>query len=272
MPAGNLTLTANFTIMVYTITAEPNNSNYGTVSGAGQYEYGDIATLTAFPEEGCEFVVWTEDGQVVSNQEIYIFIVVSDRDLIAHFQLISACPKPVALSVDEITEISATIHWVPSGSEDEWDVLWGLSGFDTITQGELISGLTEIQYVLEGLEQGTFYDFYVRAVCSDILNSGWAGPESFSTLYVGLEQVSKSPSFVIYPNPASDKLYLRYEQNSRQAQQLHIINSLGVVVMKRNEPIHDNYCLHINGLCPGIYIIQLLFDNNISSRVFIIRY
>jgi hypothetical protein len=135
MPDSNLSLTANFTIMVYTITAEPNNSNFGTVSGAGQYEHGDTATLTAFPEEGCQFIVWTEDGQAVSYQEIYIFIVVSDRDLIAHFQLISSCPKPVALSVDEITENSATIHWVPSGDEEEWDVLWGLSGFDTITQG-----------------------------------------------------------------------------------------------------------------------------------------
>ncbi len=270
MPPRDIELTANFALLVYTINAEPNNPDYGTVTGAGEYEHGDTVTLTAIPNEGYQFVVWTEDGSEVHYEEEYVFVAVSDRELIAHFQVITECPKPVALSVDDITLHSATLHWVPSGEEQEWDIIWGYTGFDTTDQGNLISGLTETEYLLDSLESGTLYDFYVRAICSDTTNSGWAGPETFSTLYVGQEHLKKETSFVIYPNPAKNELNIRYKQNtSLKAQKLQIINSLGIVVIEYKNTINDNFSVNLTGLKPGTYIIRLQFDNIIKNGVFI---
>jgi len=49
MPAKNVTITANYTIRQYTVSAAPNNPSYGTVTGSGTYNCGSTATLTAEP-------------------------------------------------------------------------------------------------------------------------------------------------------------------------------------------------------------------------------
>lgn len=47
-----------------------NNSNYGSVSGAGTYEYLDVATITATPSQHYDFAGWDDngDGRVDNKQ------------------------------------------------------------------------------------------------------------------------------------------------------------------------------------------------------------
>ena len=59
----------------------------GTVDGAGTYESGTFATVTATPNVGYAFCFWSEDGQQVSTDATYSFLVSSDRDLVARFSL-----------------------------------------------------------------------------------------------------------------------------------------------------------------------------------------
>ncbi|MBR5828079.1 MAG: N-acetylmuramoyl-L-alanine amidase [Paludibacteraceae bacterium] len=50
----------------YTVSVLVNDSTMGTVEGAGIYEQGATATLTAIPYAGYEFVNWEHDGVVFS--------------------------------------------------------------------------------------------------------------------------------------------------------------------------------------------------------------
>ena len=59
----------------------------GTVSGGGMYGYGTTCTVTAIPNEGYSFMYWTEQGNVVSTNANYSFVISQDRDLVAHFTL-----------------------------------------------------------------------------------------------------------------------------------------------------------------------------------------
>ena len=68
---------------VYTVSATAEN---GTVEGAGQYEEGTQATLTATAAEGYEFVNWTVDGTEVSTENPYTFNVTADVALVANFK------------------------------------------------------------------------------------------------------------------------------------------------------------------------------------------
>ena len=68
---------------IYTVSASAEN---GTVAGAGQYEEGTQATLTATAAEGYEFVNWTVDGTEVSTENPYTFNVTADVALVANFQ------------------------------------------------------------------------------------------------------------------------------------------------------------------------------------------
>jgi len=79
------TLTAHFQGEQYIIQASANPSNGGSISGDGEYENGETAILSAFPNDGFNFINWTENGTVVSSNANYSFVVHSNRTLIAHF-------------------------------------------------------------------------------------------------------------------------------------------------------------------------------------------
>jgi len=79
---GDLAVTAN---QIYTVTATSNNTTYGTVSGGGQFNYGESCTVTATPANGCILTSWTSNGSIVSTNATYTFNVTADMDLVANF-------------------------------------------------------------------------------------------------------------------------------------------------------------------------------------------
>ncbi|MBO7133457.1 MAG: C10 family peptidase [Bacteroidales bacterium] len=81
------TLVANFTINGYTISATANPTDGGTIEGAGDYNYGQTATLTATANTGYHFVNWTENDNEVSTDAEYSFTVNENRTLVANFEI-----------------------------------------------------------------------------------------------------------------------------------------------------------------------------------------
>ena len=85
---ANIALVANFELIPptkYNVTVTAEN---GTVEGAGEYEEGTTATLTATPAEGYQFVNWTVGEEVVSTENPYSFVVTANIALVANFELI----------------------------------------------------------------------------------------------------------------------------------------------------------------------------------------
>ena len=70
----------------YTVTATVNPAEAGTVTGAGEYEEGAEATLTATAAEGYEFVNWTVAGAEVATTATYTFTVTADVEVVANFK------------------------------------------------------------------------------------------------------------------------------------------------------------------------------------------
>ena len=80
MPAGNVTATANYEDIEYTITV-----NGGT--GGGTYKQGDEVTVTAEDKEGKEFVGWQDaSGKIVSTEKSYTFTVNGETTLTAVYE------------------------------------------------------------------------------------------------------------------------------------------------------------------------------------------
>ena len=69
----------------YTIGVSSNPSDGGTVSGGGTYQMGTNCTLTVTANEGYTFTNWTENGEVVSTEATYSFMVSGNRTLVANF-------------------------------------------------------------------------------------------------------------------------------------------------------------------------------------------
>jgi gingipain K len=69
------------------ITASANPANGGTVTGAGTYEPGTTATLTATANTGYTFANWTKNGVVMSTSPTYSFTVSVAAAYVANFTL-----------------------------------------------------------------------------------------------------------------------------------------------------------------------------------------
>lgn len=67
----NVTYTAYFDMEEYTIQVYADPSYGGTVTGGGNYHYGEIAILTASPADGYEFAGWS-DGNNDNPREVIV--------------------------------------------------------------------------------------------------------------------------------------------------------------------------------------------------------
>jgi hypothetical protein len=91
------------------------------------------------------------------------------------------CPVPDMFVANSVTASSAELAWTPVGTAAEWEIIYGPSGFDTLSGGALIPGITSIPFFLDGLQSGQSYDVYVRTNCGGGV-SYWEGPISVFTL------------------------------------------------------------------------------------------
>ena len=80
----------------YTINVSANPNIGGTVTGGGTYNQGQSCTVTATPNADYTFTNWTENGNVVSTQANYTFVVNNNRTLVANFQ---AQPQNYSITV-----------------------------------------------------------------------------------------------------------------------------------------------------------------------------
>jgi hypothetical protein len=86
-----------------TISASESPAGTGTISGAGAYPAGSLASLVATPNPGWGFVNWTEGGTQVSTSATYSFTASANRTLVANFDtaytVVTSASPPYACTV-----------------------------------------------------------------------------------------------------------------------------------------------------------------------------
>lgn len=100
---SDLTVTANFKAISYTITANVNKEGYGEVTGGGAYDYNTTATLTATANNGYEFVNWSNG----STDNPLAYTVTKDETITANFRQVLA--SSITLNALPVQDYSATI-------------------------------------------------------------------------------------------------------------------------------------------------------------------
>lgn len=92
----------------------------------------------------------------------------------------AGCNPPSNIYVVDVNYNEVTIDWTETGAAESWNVLYGFSGFDPLSQGILLLA-EEKPFLITGLQDNTPYDVYVQALCAGSQESDWTGPFSFST-------------------------------------------------------------------------------------------
>ncbi|MBE6337981.1 MAG: Omp28-related outer membrane protein [Lentimicrobiaceae bacterium] len=157
------------------VQAVANPVEGGTVEGTGSYQVGETATLKAIENDGYVFLNWTEDGEVVSDEMEYSFVVERATNLVANF---------------------APVYWIP----------------DETLHPNNMSLITTI--VIDGVEQDN-HRLEIGAFCGEELRGHGrlqyiAAPadkhEAFITIY---GEDSDSITFKLYDHATASILDLR---------------------------------------------------------------
>ena len=91
---------ATFAPNEFQITATANPTSGGVITGAGVYNYGATATLTATARTGFTFVNWTKNGTVVSTNSTYSFTVTEAGHYVANFSRNNYVINVIAVPAD----------------------------------------------------------------------------------------------------------------------------------------------------------------------------
>jgi hypothetical protein len=84
----NVSLVANYSLVAYEISLLASPPAGGTPEGAGFYNFGSTAIVTANPAIGYNFVNWTENGDIITGEgATYSFTVSGARTLQANYVL-----------------------------------------------------------------------------------------------------------------------------------------------------------------------------------------
>jgi uncharacterized repeat protein (TIGR02543 family) len=86
MPAADMTIKAKWSINQYILTINRNDNTYGTVSGAGGYDYNTAAAINATANYGYKFVEWRNANGQISTTASTTVTVKSDTTITAIFE------------------------------------------------------------------------------------------------------------------------------------------------------------------------------------------
>ena len=236
---SNRNLVAHFELEDYFITAAANPTEGGIVTGDGAYNYNQSCTLTATPNEGYDFLNWTENGTVVSSDATYTFNVTGDRTLVANFEL-------------QTFEVRVSIKPEEAGS---------VTGGGTYNYGEEVT-LTVVrnenwafQNWTEDGEVVSEETTYVFIITSD---------RDLDANFIYAEGVGEnSSSAKVYPNPTKGEITLEGEGLNH----VRIINTYGQMVY--NAKVEgEQVRIDLSNMAKGIYMMHIeAYDGQVVRKI-----
>ena len=248
-------LAANFATQSYAITAVANPVGGGSITGAGNYNHGSAVNLVASPNEGYEFVNWTEDGTEISTNPAYSFTATAEKNLVANFATQSYAITAVANPVEGGTITGAgsydhgsTVNLVATPNAGYVFVNWTDGGSIVSTDPN--------------------YSFTANADRNLIAN--------FSLINSIIIVSSDKLNLNVYPNPAKDILNIKFfgNENINDPIKIYLYNSVGKVV-KENFYYSTEGILEIpvSDIPTGLYLIDVQVNNKSigKGRVMIIK-
>jgi len=193
-------LVANFFLINCTVTTSADPIGSGTTTGDGLYPNGDSVTVEASPNLGWVFVEWTDSDTVASTDSIYIFEVLTNRDLEANFNPIqcivatSSEPPEGGTTSGGGTYPYGTIVTITASLNIGWEFEYWMEA-DTIVSNDSI-------YTFDVQEDRSFEAHFNLVEC--IISTLASPPEGGTTSGDGTYAFGDSVTVLAVPNPSWD--------------------------------------------------------------------
>ena len=232
---------AHFELQTFDINVSANPSYAGTVEGGGTYNFWQQCTVIATPNEGYDFLNWTENGNQVSTNPTYSFNVSLDRDLVANFAL-------------QTIEITASVDPAEGGTA---------TGGGTFNYGD------EVTITVETNEDWAFRSWTENGVVLTEDKTFTLTATANRNFVAHLEYTEGVDEFgnqtLIYPNPVNDKLTIEAHEAIGKVE---IYNAMGTLVYSQKD-CTEKVEISTTDLPAGIYFVKVIGEKSLTKKVVI---
>ncbi len=169
---------------------------------------------------------------------------------IANFsvEILPTCTAPQNIIITDIKETSFTASWDGDDNYSDYS-LYLISGTDTTV---FSSGDTS--YVFSDLNPDNMYTLIIEILCTDSV-SNISANAVITTLPLGILNSEINNTLILYPNPASNNIYVESVDGIKKYNfELHNLN--GQVISIKSKLFKQNVIeINVRNLSPGIYIL-----------------
>ena len=141
----------------FMVTVTSSNTAQGTVSGGGEFSFGQSCTVTATANTDYYFTGWTNNGEVVSTAAQYTFNVLSDMNLVANF-----------IQAMEIGTASSTSDYLPTYN---WYNYSFTEQIYTANEIGMAGTINSIAFYNSGAEKTRTLDLYMKSTTKSTFSS-----------------------------------------------------------------------------------------------------
>lgn len=167
------------------------------------------------------------------------------------------CYAPT-ITINNVADNAASISWTENGTATSWQIEYGPAGF-AHGQGTNQT-LSSPSFNIQGLNAGTNYDVYVRAICSSNEYSNWSYG-TFTTT-VGINDFSLSQT-QLYPNPNNGMFTIHNSQCLLQ--DINIYDVYGKLVQSIS--VNDFTAnINISNLANGLYFVRISNNDGMVTK------
>ncbi len=254
---GTRTLVAIFSLNNYEIVATANPTEGGTVIGAGSYDHGTTATLTATANEGYTFVNWTEDGEAVSSEATYSFTVTEVRTLVANFETVSPSETTQTITLGSgwtwfssyIEYSDASLGQLQTGiaANSTTAMIKGQTEFTSLGGGNWSGGLTSLNNETMYLISSNGGEITLTGVLADptahpiTLTNGWSWIGFLSDTPMSIEEAMSSITPSVNDMVKSQNGFTTFDGSKWTGGLTTLVPGQGYLYLHNGEPIILTY-------------------------------
>ena len=194
----------------------------------------------------------------------------TDYSYTANYKYSAACIVPVNQSTTDITSTSATLNWTPGTASGQQRVRYQIVGQTASTVVNVSKDATSL--TVNNLTPSTQYKWKVKGDC-------WSSYLKFTTAgqkLGGLTSEGSVNKLSVYPNPATDNLYVNIKMNDSKdhSATLQILNTMGQIVYTQDATIaNGNSTINValnSQLTDGVYVLRVVANNQMMEQRIVI--
>lgn len=187
---------------------------------------------------------------------------------------VDVCEPPIGLLTNNISVSTARLNWTLIPDVYQYEV-WYKKTTAASWKIKSVAG-TKNKLNVKNLQAGKDYIWKIRTLCdAGGSYSAFSADQFFTTLPMRKANLSVNTDLLVYPNPASDVIFIQYETTEDNSNVIiRLLDMQGKIIIedvKTSNAELQTQQLDVSSLTPGMYILQLITTSETKTQTIILN-